>query len=220
MEVTPVLGLPADDELFAWSVEQVTPPLAAAIQKRKKTAQGRPRNPENEAVDPVLFMAEYLVWKATPNAWRPAEWPRTESDFCKKLGARITMLLWYRRMAGFDRLVKRAKKFQPGANERIMDARNVAHQMIQRQPEIDPRFADARWLAETAKIEGLTKSAPLLQINSQQNILALDAKDAEAHITDALQYFQGRGKLLPPNARIPDAEPDPVRSPVVAGREG
>lgn len=220
VEVTPVLGLPVDDELYGWCRQQVERPLRQAMERRARVKVGRPRMAESRGVDPFLFMAEYLVWKATPHAWRPAEWPRTEAAFCERLGARITMLLWYRRMAGFDRLVRRAKKFQPGSNERIMDARNVAHQMVLAQPEIEPRFRDARWLTETAKIEGMTRPAALVQIQNNQNILALDARDAEAQITDALEYFRGKGRMLPPNTRVPDAELEPERAEGVAAVEG
>lgn len=219
--LSPALGLPWDDELYGWARAQVERPIRAMLEKKKANAvKAVRRAPEHKAVDPFTFMAEYLVWKATPNAWRPDEWPKTEKALCERYGARLTMLLWYRRGVKFDSLVRRAKKFQPGSNERIMDARNVAHQMVLAQPEIEPRFRDARWLTETAKIEGMTRPAALVQIQNNQNILALDARDAEAQITDALEYFRGKGRMLPPNTRVPDAELEPERAEGVAAVEG
>jgi len=222
---TTALSLDDSDFMLSWAREQVREPMRAWTERKIK---GRPvPSVEKHGVDPFEFMAEYLVWKATPPAWRPATWPLGEDQFCLAYGMPITAIMWFRRMVGFDRLLKRARRFQPGTHERIADARNTAHQMVLRQPTLDPRFADARWLAETAKIEGLHTSSPMVQIqNTQMSVPVFSGKDAEAAITDALDYFKGRGGMLPQGAHTLSTEGavhgrvDPVRSPAMARGEG
>ena len=170
------------------------------------------------------MLAEYLVWRLTPAVWQPRTYPATDIEFSGRWDMSVQSLMWYRRAVAFEKLLKEGLKFGISSIERTLDAKNVAHGIVMEQRKLPPKERDARWLAELAKMEGLSKNEPLVTINNVQNSLNVSniktLPEAEAVMADAVHFFTQRGVKSLPEEKLDGAGPVRVaRVPAEKGQE-
>jgi hypothetical protein len=207
-----------EEPLLLWARDRVRKRLRGIEEKGPRFVGAKHLTREERE----WMLAEYLIWRMTPEVWRSKTHPRTELDFAGRWGMKgVSSLMWYRRLLKFESLLKEGLKFGISSTERTLDVKNTAHSIVMEQKHLPPKERDARFLSELAKMEGLSKNEPLVTINNVQNSLNVSniktLPEAEAVMKDAVHFFTQRGvKSLPPK----ESTDGPVRLTPVPAEKG